>query len=86
MINFSNDNFIEKSFLKAEDIIRNLSNEQVKNIVYSLGADRHEETDKGYIFPTICHNYNIEEARPYCLYANLTKEQAEAKLKELSKE
>ena len=27
MINFSNDNFIEKSFLKAEDIIRNLSNE-----------------------------------------------------------
>lgn len=62
MINFSNDNFIEKSFLKAEDIIRNLSNEQVKNIVYSLGADRHEETDKGYIFPTICHNYNIEEA------------------------
>ena len=27
--------------------------------------------------------YDIEEARPYCLYANLTKEQAGAKLKEL---
>ena len=62
MIYFSEDKNIDKLSLTAKNIINNLSNEQVKAIVYSLGADRHEETSKGYIFPTICHNRDVSEA------------------------
>ena len=62
MIYFSEDKNIDKLSLTAKNIISNLSNEQVKAIVYSLGADRHEETSKGYIFPTICHNRDVSEA------------------------
>lgn len=56
------DQQVQKLMLSSQDIIGNLSPETIKDIVYSLGADRHEETPKAYIFPTICHNENVEEA------------------------
>ena len=68
MIYFSEDKNIDKLSLTAKNIISNLSNEQVKAIVYSLGADRHEETSKGYIFPTICHNIEQEDGSKKLYY------------------
>lgn len=59
--NLSDTNF-SADFLDGRTIIKNLLPEQVKEIVFSLGVDRCEESDKSYIFPTICHNVDLAEA------------------------
>lgn len=47
---------------ELKDLINNLSNEQIIEIMTSLGADRYQETANAIIFPTICHNENAEDA------------------------
>lgn len=60
-IGFS-DGEIETAFLDSKTIINSLQPEQIKEIVMSLGVDRYEETSSAYIFPTICHNADVQEA------------------------
>ncbi len=43
-------------------ICRDLTKEEVKEIVINLGAEKCIETDRAYIFPTICHNPIGDEA------------------------
>lgn len=61
-VNGFSDAEVDKAFAGTRDIVQSLSNEQVKDIVFSLGADRCEEHLTHYIFPTICHNTDVEEA------------------------
>lgn len=56
------DDLVDKTFADSKDIINSLENEQIKKIVFSLGADRCEERSNYYVFPTICHNTDIEDA------------------------
>ena len=49
-------------FPKPNDLINQLSPEQIKIIMEDLGADRHEEFSDHLIFPTICHNEDSSEA------------------------
>lgn len=59
---WSDDAQVNKLLLSDEDIINSLTPEQIVQIVYSLGATRHEEKCNCLIFPTICHNSNVEDA------------------------
>ena len=43
-------------------LLNDLSDEDVINIVLSLGADRYQEQSDAIIFPTICHNEAAEDA------------------------
>lgn len=48
--------------INYEEIVNNLRDEDIIQLMYKLGADRHEERDNCIIFPTICHNDKAEEA------------------------
>lgn len=56
-----------------KDIIENLNDEKVLQLMISLGADNYINKDGYYIFPTICHNYNIDEASMKLYYYKNTK-------------
>lgn len=43
-------------------LLNDLTDEDVINIVLSLGADRYQEQSDAIIFPTICHNEAAEDA------------------------
>lgn len=43
-------------------LLNDLTDEDIINIVLSLGADRYQEQDDAIIFPTICHNEAAEDA------------------------
>lgn len=43
-------------------LLNDLTDEDVINIVLSLGADRYQEQDDAIIFPTICHHEAAEDA------------------------
>lgn len=58
----ADDVVVNKMLMDGPSIVRGLSPEQVKKIVFSLGADRCEECSTHYIFPTICHNEDVSEA------------------------
>ena len=44
------------------ELAKSLSDEQIIEIMTSLGADRYEQTHNAIIFPTICHNADADEA------------------------
>ena len=48
--------------MNYEEIIDGLQIESVIKFMESLGVDRYEEKENCIIFPTICHNINVEEA------------------------
>jgi hypothetical protein len=48
--------------MTLNEILDKLTDDEIIEIVYSLGADRHEITDNAIIFPTICHNEESEDA------------------------
>ncbi len=48
--------------IELNELLDSLTDEDIINIVCSLGADRYEQGDKSIIFPTICHNENAEDA------------------------
>lgn len=39
-----------------------LTDENIIDIMNHLGANNYEETNSAIIFPTICHNYDADEA------------------------
>ena len=45
-----------------KQIIDNLDINSIVELMKKLGADRYEEKEKFFIFPTICHNINSAEA------------------------
>lgn len=45
-----------------KQIINNLDINSIVELMKKLGADRYEEKEKFFIFPTICHNINSAEA------------------------
>lgn len=48
--------------MNYEEIIDGLQIESVIKLMESLGVDRYEEKENCIIFPTICHNVDIEDA------------------------
>lgn len=48
--------------LTLKEIYEGLTDKKVIELVMSLGADRYIENSKEIIFPTICHNYNAQQA------------------------
>ena len=55
------------------EIISSLQDQNVINLMTSLGADRYKETDEAIIFPTICHNADSAEASMKLYYYKDTK-------------
>lgn len=47
--------------LDAKKIKESLTKEQVIELVYELGAQKHIEQEEAIIFPTICHNFSSNE-------------------------
>lgn len=45
-----------------KQIIESLEEEKIIKLMYSLGADRHEDKGDFIIFPTICHNESAADA------------------------
>ena len=43
-------------------LLEDLTDEDIINIVCSLGADRYQEQSDAIIFPTICHHEAAEDA------------------------
>lgn len=48
--------------IDLEQLQKDLTKEEIIDIVTKLGADRYKEFDSYIIFPTICHNEDSEEA------------------------
>lgn len=48
--------------MTAKEIRLSLTDEQIIELMKRLGVVEYKDTDKAIIFPTICHNLNIEEA------------------------
>ena len=48
--------------MKANEVRLSLTDEQVIHLLAKLGATNYIETPSAVIFPTLCHNINIEEA------------------------
>ena len=48
--------------MKANEVRLSLTDEQVIHLLAKLGATNYIETPQAVIFPTLCHNINIEEA------------------------
>ena len=44
------------------EVINGLQDQNIINLMTSLGADRYKETEDAIIFPTICHNVDSTEA------------------------
>lgn len=59
---FGAQSSVDKWFASGQDIVNSLSPENIKSIVYALGADRCEQREGYLIFPTLCHNLNVEQA------------------------
>ena len=55
------------------ELVKSLSDNQIIDIMMSLGADRYEETHNAIIFPTICHNVDAAEASMKLYYYPKTK-------------
>lgn len=55
------------------ELAKSLSDEQIIEIMTSLGADRYEQTHNAIIFPTICHNVDAAEASMKLYYYPKTK-------------
>lgn len=55
------------------ELAKSLSDEQIIDIMTSLGADRYEITHNAIIFPTICHNVDAAEASMKLYYYPKTK-------------
>lgn len=47
---------------RYKEIIEGLTEDKIIALMKNLGADRYEDTPKAIIFPTICHNTDVEEA------------------------
>ena len=47
--------------MKANEVRLSLTDEQVIHLLTKLGATNYIETPSAVIFPTLCHNINIEE-------------------------
>lgn len=45
-----------------QDVLDNLTNEDVISIVKSLGANNYIERESHIVFPTICHNFSCDNA------------------------
>lgn len=58
---------------ELNELVKNLSNEQIIDIMTSLGADRYEQTNNAIIFPTICHNHDAAESSMKLYYYPKTK-------------
>ena len=51
-----------------ERIIENLEDRKVVDLMDKLGAELIKDTDKYFIFPTICHNVDAADASPKLYY------------------
>lgn len=58
---------------KSSELREKLTDEQIVLILTKLGANRHEDRDSFLIFPTICHNHNIEDASMKLYYYKNTR-------------
>lgn len=47
---------------------KSLTPEQIIQLVQGLGANRYEEKDDCILFPTLCHNENVEESKMKLYY------------------
>ena len=48
--------------ITLQELNDSLTPERVIQLVLSLGADRYEEKSDYIVFPTLCHNLNVEDA------------------------
>lgn len=59
--------------IKANEVRLSLSDEKVIELLKKLGVTQYLETDKAIIFPTICHNVDIDSASMKLYYYRNTK-------------
>ena len=59
--------------IDINEVIKSLSDQDIIDIVSSLGATNYEEREKEIIFPTICHHINEEDASHKLYYYKNTK-------------
>lgn len=48
--------------IKYNEIINNLKDQDILTLMQGLGVTEYRETEKYFIFPTICHNIDIDSA------------------------
>lgn len=48
--------------ISIKEVVQSLTEDRIIELVLALGADRYEDRGGFIVFPTICHNYNIEDA------------------------
>ena len=56
-----------------QEIIESLDDSKVLELMMRLGITNYKETENYFIFPTICHNENIETASLKLYYYKNTK-------------
>lgn len=59
--------------MKLQELVQSLSNERIIEIMQELGVDNYIEKNDSIIFPTLCHNYHIDEASMKLYYYPKTK-------------
>ena len=61
------------SEITLQELNESLTPERVIQLVLSLGADRYEEKSDYIVFPSLCHNINVEDASMKLYYYKANK-------------